>query len=330
MALDDDPVDWREFLDLAEQVGGATVAADLYRDHVLTDTQIDELDRPRRDGGSVHRARRARRHLGAARGGAARRWPPGRCSPPGTRSSWPDAALDVRDEIDAALGPIDLEPAATIGLAYQESTDLEATTAELGTHLAAARRLATARLALVEQLDGLGLDPPAFTQADYDLAPVAAADDVELLEEQAGELVADSTALDETLAPYALSVPPLATDAFAESPEDALATVDTNRRAASAVADAYRDRDAAASFLERIGALGSNVDTRLDEAADRLAAGDTEAATASADAAAATLSGWDERGTARLGAVGIGLALGLALVLIARTVRNRRPSDSTD
>ena len=329
VAFDDDPVDWREFLDLAEQVGGAAVAGDLYRDYVLTDGQVDELaDRD---------AAVARYTELAERGGT---WAP----PEAVRAAmaaWTmfaagdqidlaDAALDVRDEIDTALGPIDLEPAATIELAYQESTDIEATTGELGTHLAAARRLTAARLALVEHLDGLGLDSPTLTQADYDLAPVAAADDAELLDEQATELVADSAALDETLAPYALSVPPLATDAFAESPEDALATVDTNRRAASAVADAYRDRDAAASFLERIGSLGSDVDNQLDEAADQLAAGDTEAATASADAADATLSGWDERGTARLVAVGIGLVLGLALVLITRTVRNRSPSASPE
>ena len=316
-ALDDDPVGWREFLDLAEQVGGTTLADDLYRQYVLTDTQVGEL--AQRD------ALVARYRELVERGGT---WAP----PEAVRAAmadWmlfaaddqidlADAALDVRDEIAAALTTVDLDPAAPTEAAYQDSTDLEATAGELDDELGAARRLVAARLDLVEHLDGLGLEPPALTQADYDAAPVELAADAEQLEEQAADLVAGTASLDETLAPYDLSVPPLADDSFAESPENALAAVDTTQRAASAVAGAYRERDEAASLLERIGALGSDVDTSLDDAADRLAAGDTDAATMAADEASAALAAWDTRGTARLVAVGIGLLLGLALVLLTR------------
>ncbi|HTH07503.1 MAG TPA: hypothetical protein VL916_16605, partial [Ilumatobacteraceae bacterium] len=37
-------VDWREFLDLAEQVGGSQQISDLYREHVVTPQQVDDLD----------------------------------------------------------------------------------------------------------------------------------------------------------------------------------------------------------------------------------------------------------------------------------------------
>jgi hypothetical protein len=321
--LDDGPVGWREFLDLAEQVGGATGMEDLYRQYIVSDGQVDELDR---------RGELTVRYVELAeRGGT---WSP----PEAVRAAMADwsffgagdqidravAALDIRDRIDETLTPIGLDPAAPIEVAYQESTDLEATAGELDDQMRAARRLVAARLDLLEHLDSLGLESPALTQADYDAAPVGLASDAEQLEDQGADLVTGAASLDATLAPYDLSVPPLAADAFAVSPGEALATVAANQRAASAVAGAYRERDDAASLLERIGALGSDVDTHLDDAADRLAAGDTEAATAAADEASATLAEWDTRGTARLVAVGIGLVLGLALVVLTSVRRRRR------
>ncbi len=322
------PVDLRGFLDLAEQVGASTGVEQLYRDFVISESQTDDLDR--RDELLVRYAALVER------GGT---WAP----PEAVRAAmadWQfaaagddidlaDAALDVRDQLGTTLAPIDLEPAASTEAAYQASTDLADTADELAAELDAARRLVSARQALVGHLDGVGLTPPTLGQPDYDTAPLDVTRAAEQLERQAAEVADDVAAIDATLAAYELTMPPLPVDAFAVSPDAAQATAETNRRAAVAVADAYRDRDDVSSVLGRIGSLGSDVDAQLSAAADQLAAGDTAAATETAGAASATLADWNDRGTARLVAVAIGLAIGLTLVTITRRRQRRVVSART-
>lgn len=321
--LDTDPVDWREFLDLAEQVAGSTALEATYRDLVVAGGDLDDLDR-RGELGERYEAL-------AERGGE---WSP----PEAVRAAmagWQwftaedriteaDTALDARDDLAAALEPVGLDPAAAIEEAYQASIDLAATEAEIGTHLLAAERLVDARAGVVEQLDQAGFDVPPLTQEQYDADPLAIAPDTERQARQAGEVLDASTELDAVLATHALSTAALPEDGFVESPDGLIGALDEQLEAARTVAAAYDDRDGASSLLERIGAVGSDVDARLTDAADALAAGDHDAAIAAAGTATDTLDGFDERGTARLVAVALGLALGLAAVMTLRLRVRRR------
>jgi hypothetical protein len=322
----DGPIGWRAFLDLAEQLGGSAGLVDLYREHVVTDSQADELDER---AGML-----ARFDELVARGAT---WAP----PEAVRAAMADwrfdrageridealAALDTRDDLMEVLAPLDLEPADTIEAEYQDATDLVEVAADLDRHLAAAGRLVAARDALEVSLATVELDVPALDQTDYDAAPVELASEVEALAATASEVVAVDAELAATLARHDLTVPDLEADAFVVSPGDALATLEADRDAADDVARSLERRDAAESVIERIGAIGSDVDAQLDDAAERLAAGDRVGASAAAAAADDALGEWDDRGTARLVAVGLGLVIGLLLVLLVRRVgRARRPT----
>ncbi len=319
------PVGWRAFLDLAEQVGESDTLADLYREHIVTDAEADELTT--RDGALVRFDELVERGGTWAPPEAVRSAMAGwRFDRAGDRIDEALAALDTRDELADTLGPLALEPADAIETEYQDTTDIGEVSAELDRHLAAAGRLVDARGELTESLAAVELDVPTLTQAAYDAAPIELADDVEALTATAAEVVAVDTELAEVLARHQLTVPDLAADSFVTSPGDTLAAFEADRDAAEDVATAFDRRDASGSLIERIGAVGSDVDVRLDEAAERLAAGDRAGASAAAAAADETLAGWDERGTARLVAVGLGLLIGLLLVLLVRIRGARRRS----
>lgn len=323
---DDGSIGWRAFLDLAEQLGGSATLVDLYGEHVVTESQADEL---------TARADTLVRYDELVTRGDT--WAP----PEAVRSAMADwrfdragdridaalAALDIRDELAETLRAVELVPADAIEAEYQETTDIGEVSAELDRHLAAAGRLVDARGELVESLTAVALDVPALEQSDYDAAPVELAADVEALAATAAEVVAVDAELTATLARHDLSVPDLEADAFVGSPADTLAAIEADVEAADDVVDALDRRDAATSVVERIGAVGSDVDDRLDEAAARLAAGDRAGASAAAAAADTTLAEWDERGTARLVAVGLGLLIGVLLVVAVRIRRRRsRPA----
>jgi hypothetical protein len=316
------PVGWQAFLDLAEQIAGSATLAELYREHVVTDTQAAELDT---------RAETLERYEQlAARGGT---WAP----PEAVRSamaSWSFeragdridealAALDVRDRLTDELEPLQLRPADSIEVDYQDTTDIAAVTAELDRQVTAAVRLVAARDELTDRLEAVELDVPTLTQADYDAAPVEIAVTAEEQAAIAADVVGAATDLAVALARHGLTVPGLPADSFVISPDDTLATIEADRVAAEGVASAFDRRDAARSLIERIGAVGSDVDDRLAEAAERLAAGDRAGASAAAAAADEALADWDERGTARLVAAAIGMLIGILLVLIVRRVRRQ-------
>ena len=320
--LDGDAVDWREFLDLAEQVGGATGLEAQYRELVLGDRDVDELDR---------RDELVERYAAlAVRGGT---WsPPEAVRAPMAGWDWPAAAdrmaeadrvLDLRDGLAATLAPVDLRPAATIEAAYQASVDLPAIEATLATHRLAAERLVDARLDLVARLDAAGFDAPPLTQADYDAAPLAIALDAETaarLADDVSDTVAD---LDGVLTAGGLTVPALPADSFVRAPADLVSALEARLDAARAVVRAQDARDDAGSILARIGGFGSDVDADLAAAADALAAGDTGAAIAAASEATGTLDDLEERGAARLVAVGLGVVIGVAAVAALRLRRRR-------
>ncbi len=319
------PIGWREFLDLAEQVTGSATIADLYREYVVTDAQAGDIDT--RDTTLVRYDELVGRGSGWAPPEAVRSamasWSFDRAD---DRIDEAFAALDVRDELADELEPLQLQPAESIETAYQDTTDIAAVATDLDRHLSAATRLAAARSELTERLTTVELDVPELSQADYDAAPVELADDVEALAATAAAVVEADTELTAALARYALTVPDVPADSFVTSPSDTLAAIEADRDTADEVVEAFARRDDAGSVLERIGAVGSDVDDRLADAADRLAEGDLGGASSAAAVANETLAEWDERGTARLVAVGLGLAIGLLLVLAVRFRRGRPPA----
>ncbi len=321
--IDAGAVGWRQFLDLSEQIGGSKQLVDDYRQHVVTPGEEHDLD-TRQD------ALEAYAEL-LARGGS---WAP----PEAVREAmaeWlfqaamngiddAEAALDIRDDLSEELSHVDLAPTATIEDEYQAATDLEPVVVTLTEQLAAARRIVAGRAALAEQLERIGLDTPDLTQSEYEEAPLGWATDTELLAERAEQLVDAETNLDNTLAAFALSVPDLAPDAFADSPEAAAAMLEDYQNAADAVVEAHLARQSAESFLERIGEFGSHADERLQTADAELAAGDTSAAIDAARSASAAISDWEGRGRTRITTAVWIVAGVLLLVLLLMVVRRRR------
>jgi hypothetical protein len=324
---DDDPgpVDWREFLDLAEQVGGSEGLTELYREYVVTDAQSERLDD--RDDALALYEPLAERGLD---------WAP----PAVLREAMADwrfdhvadlvadagAVLDVRDDLVGALAPLALVPVDDLEDAYQQADDIATFGDLLADHLSAAERLAAAQGDLADRLTSVDLDVPAPTQGEYAAAPLDLADDIEQLAGQAASVVTGVALLEATLDRHDLSVPALEPDAFVDSPGDTLDALADQQAAASAVVSALDDRDGAESLVERLGSIGADVDARLDEAVVQLAGGDLDAATASASDAAADVATWRERGVARVVSGLLGIALGLTLVLLVRMRGRRRAS----
>jgi hypothetical protein len=322
-------VSWQEFLDLAEQVGGATGVEQLYREYVITGSQEDQLDRRT----AVLVDYRALDERGAG-------WSPPesvraamaawRFTIAGEQIAEAGRALDRRDELVSVLAAVGLEPADAMEAAYEDADDLEPVVSELDEQVQAGIRLVAARESLDDDLTALDLDVPPLTQDDYEAAPVAVATTAESLAAQAAEAVAAHTDLVDTLEPFRLRMPPLSPGAFVESPADVIASLSADRTAARDVSDAMAAEVEADSLLERIGAIGGDVDAQLVDAADRLADGDRDGASTSAAAALADIDGWRERGMARLVAVGLGVAIGVLAAWVAARIRRRRAARKAD
>ena len=321
--IDDGAVDWREFLDLAEQIGGSTQLVDDYREHVVSADEAADLD-ARQDALDRYAELVARGGTWGAPEAVRQRMSAWLFDVAESRIVEAEAALDVRDELSEELSHIDLAPASQIERQYQDTDDLESVVADLTEQLAAARRIVRGRAAMIEQLDALGLDAPALTQTAYEEAPLELAVDTEQLAEQAGQLVEADRNLDQTLATFALSIPDLEADSFAASPELAVDTLDDYQQAADAVVDAHLARNTAGSVAERIGEVGSDADRRLSAADAALAAGDTTGAIDNARAATAAISDWESRGRIRLAIAVLIVAAVVLLVLLVLVVRRRR------
>ena len=322
-------VDWRKFLDLAEQVGGSQQIVDLYRDHVVTPQQVDELD--------ARLAALEQYDALVARG--AGWWAP---VPVRTNmAQWEfdaaiadieaaHAALDFRDRLVDELAPLGLAPIADLEDHYERVDDLAVVTGELEQHAAAAGELAEARQALLQRLDLIGQDVPALTQHEYARDPIAVADSTSALAMQAGELAAARSALDATLAEWDLSVPALDRGAFVASPESAIAKIADYQRAADAIVAAHERSVREPSFVERIGEIGITADTLLARADARLAAGDVDGAIEAAEHARRAYDNWEDRGQERLQTAGIAYAGVLLLVVVGLLVFGRGRSPQRD
>ena len=144
---DNTPTDWRRFLDLADQLGGATKADALFNSYVITPPQIDEM-----------RTRATARMHYEALAAAGSGWAP----PLAVRramSEWSfssaetlindsTAALTTRDELTAAVKPLDLAVPAALQQSYESAEfDLKSIQRRLDDQLGAAKQLNAATAA---------------------------------------------------------------------------------------------------------------------------------------------------------------------------------------
>ncbi|TAK02263.1 MAG: hypothetical protein EPO36_02695 [Chloroflexota bacterium] len=185
--------DWRRYLDLLEEIGGSTVAEDLFREYVVTPTAARELD-----------ARATAREAYAELIEAGDEWlPPAfvrgelaawRFASARSRISEAYEILALRDQIEAAAEDVDLEPGDGLEAAYEAATD----------NFVAAQDVARTELAVLETLAATdaAVDAPAdllstigligeSPEADYAAAGAAF---------EAGDLDAAETAAQAALA----------------------------------------------------------------------------------------------------------------------------------
>ncbi len=144
---DNTPTDWRRFLDLADQLGGATKADDLFRSYVITAPQIDELST--RDTARTHYTALAAAGSGWAPPLAVRRamseWT---FSSAETLITEATTALKTRDELTGVVKPLDVTAPAALQHSYESAEfDLKSTQKQLDDQLGAAKQLTAATAA---------------------------------------------------------------------------------------------------------------------------------------------------------------------------------------
>lgn len=319
----DEQVDWREFLDLAEQIGGSTEFEDVYRDLVLTESQIEQLDR-RNDAldayhqlvdrsGSWHPPEAVRDRLAG--------W---QLQPAEDAIADAEVTLDLRDELLDVLAPLGLTSPSDVEEDYQDETvELDEVRGELADLIAAAERLVVARSELAEVLGSIEQDVPELSQTDFDESPDGAVTTTDQLVDDAEALVTVDRRLDDVLAGHDLSVPALDPNAFVVDRGAALSMVTEQLETATIVESVHDARDGADSIVARIGLLGSDVDDDLAQLDGLLADGDTTGAADLADAIAGDIDDLDAAGVRRVVAAGGALAF-LLLVVLATSLRRRR------
>jgi hypothetical protein len=333
VAATGDPVGWREFLDLAEQVAGSSRLRDAYVMGVLDEDGVDELEL--RDQ-LVERYDEL-----AARGDTW--WPTVQVRD--AMAAWQlttaaanievaDELLDLRDELRAVLDDVELHETAGIEAQYQDvdgPSAADAARSELGRMIDAAEELAVNRRALTARLDALDQDVPELAQRDYDTDPIGIASSTAALADDARELGSVHAELTALLDSSDLRVPPLEPTAFVDDPDDAIDLVERQVDAATVVVGAHDARDEASSLLERIGGFRSDVDRRLAEADRLLANGDLDAAEAASREVIAEIDDLDRAGAERVVWIGgtILLLTAAAAVLVARR-RRSTPTDDAD
>lgn len=319
-------VGWREFLDLAEQVGGSQQLVELYRNDVITPYQVDDLDNR---AGAVDAY-----HALVARSGG---WD----APEGLRAAmaaWlfesadddiddANTALDLRDALEDELASLGLTPQPTVEVEYEQADELDGVIAELTDQDAAAGRLVTAQSELSRLLPTIEQDVPIIDQSAYAAAPIDIAGEREQLVERADELVDATAALDATLDTFDLTVPELASNAFVLDPAGAIETIAGYQRAAEAVDAAHARHAEQPSFVERMGEVGSTADTLLAHADAQLAIGNVDGAITAADSARHAYDNWADRGRERLETAAITYGGVLLLVIIGLLIFGRsRPA----
>ena len=322
-------VDWRRFLDLAEQVGASEDWQQTLIELVLTDSQIDELGR-RNEAVVEYQAL-------ADRG---ERWTP----PAAVRSAmatWSfylaaahieDAheALDGRDRLVAALAPIDLHPVAALEADYEDTltTATDGLLATLDEHTEAAEELVTARDELTDILDVLGLEAPTIDQAAYESAPTTLDDDTRQLVALARSLVDSQRELDAVADDLGVEMPMLEEDAFVIDPSGARALIGDRLEAALSVAALRQQRAGADAVAVKIGLLRSDVDERIDALDEQLENDEFAAVEAERAQLIEDIDELDEIGLRRItfagGAFAIMMLALLAFVIVRRCRRAAR------
>jgi hypothetical protein len=163
------PPDWRRFLDLLEEVGGSKTASELFRRWVVTDAEIDALDK---------RAAARTAYVGLVEAGGdwltphAVRGPMSVWDFPAAtvRIAEATAILDQRDEIARLAAELGVEPPLALRTAYQTAT----------ASFDAARALAATGLAEVQALGAAVAAAAAPRGPIVALGLVGAAPDVDL------------------------------------------------------------------------------------------------------------------------------------------------------
>lgn len=316
-------VDWRAFLDLAEQIGGSTIIEQRYRDVVVTEAQRTDLD-----------DRAAALDLYDALTDRGTPWTP----PAGVRAamaSWSfdpavtliddaQVALDGRDALTDILAALDLTPAAGLEDRYEQAgPTLDAIIAELDLHVAVAAELVNIRAQLSTVLGTLGLDVPPLGQDRYESDPTGAAGTEAAMLADADQLAETRAELGRVSASFGVTLPPLERSAFVDDRVAAQVRSDRLLAAAGTLALAHQRRNEAESLVERIGAIGTDLDEQL-AAADRLLGdGDADGAAAAASAVLAEIDRLDSEGATRI-VIAIAIAACLLLAIGAVVVRRRR------
>lgn len=317
-------VDWRSFLDLAEQVGGSTEWQTELIDLVLTVAQIDELER-RNDtvadyedlverGGSWMPPTAVRNELGG--------W---RLEPADDRIEQANGALDARDDLAELLDPIGLEPVEEIEIQYQETVGtfdtLMTTFAE---HTEAAGALVAARAELSEVLGGIGLDVPPLDQTGYEAAPTTVDDDTRRLVSLAHTLSDTQAELDGVTDELGVDVPRLAPNAFVTDAAEAQRLLNDRLAAARSVVALREQRAAATSITEKVGLVRSDIDERVDALDDRLENDEFEEIATDRTELIDDIDELDEAGVRRITIAGVAAATIALAVLSLLIIRRRR------
>lgn len=327
-----DLVDWREFLDLAEQLTTTTGLRATYRELVLTDSQLDQLDR-RNEAVAEYEALLERS---------------GTWFPPAVvrqrLAAWQiDRALDAiedaeltldrRDDLWDTLAPLGLTSPSSVEQAYQDAGgDLDDVRDRLVELTGDAARLVAVRDELTAVLGEVDQAVPELTQADYEEDPAGAVDAADELVDDAEALVATMAELHDVLDEHALAVPPLDPNAFAVDRAGAQQLLDEQVATATVVDATHDDRDAATSLLQRVGLWRTDVDRDLARLDALLADGDNVTATRLAAQIRDDIDELAASGARRLGVAGGALALLLlvgAAIVVARRRRSGRDGTST-
>jgi hypothetical protein len=319
-------IGWKEFLDLAEEIGGATTLDELY-DELVLDSAARRAIEPRADtiaaydelqrvGGTWETPDWISRSMA--------RWQFDRAV---ERIDEAAETLSVRDLLVSELDELELVVPDGPEEAYESvlGDGLGDVRAELDALFEAAVELAAARAELDDQLTALELDVPALTQAAYVADPYGIVDDTEALVDDAEALAAMAGRLDALLESSGLDVPALEADAFVDDRRSATELLSRQVLATQAVIDTESARDGVDSWVEGIGLIGNDIDDDLAALTAELAAGDLDEVFELSDDLNEEIDELDDVGRRRVtfAASGLGVLL-LASVVSIMWWRRRR------
>jgi hypothetical protein len=322
-------IGWREFLDLAEQIGGSDEIQSLYVEHVLDAAGRRELDRRNEVVESYEEL--------VARGDT---WTPPAwvrtamalwlLETAGDRIDAASDALVLAETLQSALAELGLSTTTEVERRYEHAADgLDDVTDELARLVESAGDLAEARGDLVGVLEEVGLDVPPLTQEQYELDPFGVVEHTGGLVSDADAIATAAAELRKLLDEAGLDVPGLDESAFVEDRTGALQLLTDRLAAAQAVVETRRARSAATSFVEGIGLYRSDIDGDIDQLEAELAQGDLTEVHRLSDAILEEIDDLDELGRQRITRSGLAAAAVLLLLLGTLVWIRRRRTERT-